>query len=396
MRLPVAPVVLAARGLRGVADGLVSVIVVTHLTALGFGSREVGAVVTGTLFGSAALTLAVGLTMHRLALRRVLVGVAVLMAATGVGFAGFETFWPILAVAVLGTLNPSGGDVTPFLPVEQAVLAGATSERTRTTVYAWYNLGGAFAAALGALSVGAPLRVAQWLGLGPAGAGTVAFLGYAGVGVAVGLLYLAAELPPPPPPAPTRTAMRSRGVVLRLTALFSLDAFGGGFVVQSLLVLWLSLRFGLSVQSIGLVLFGAGLLGAVSQLGSAWLARRIGLVRTMVYTHLPANLFLIAAGIVPHAGAAIACLLARALLSQMDVPARQAYVMALVPPEERGAAASVTNVPRSLAAAVPPLFVGLMLERTTFGWPLVCGGLLKAVYDVLLLAQFRNVHPSGD
>jgi predicted MFS family arabinose efflux permease len=183
----------------------------------------------------------------------------------------------------------------------------------------------------------------------------------------------------------------SRAIVLRLTALFSLDAFGGGFVVQSLLVLWLARRFDLSADAIGAVLFATGLLGALSQLVSARLATRIGLVRTMVYTHLPANALLVVAGLVPHAGAAVGCLLARALFSQMDVPVRQAYVMSVVPPEERAAAATVTAVPRSLAAALPPLVVGLMLDRSVVGWPLVCGGVLKAIYDVLLLVQLRGV-----
>ena len=185
--------------------------------------------------------------------------------------------------------------------------------------------------------------------------------------------------------------VRSRAIVLRLTALFSLDALGGGFVVQSILVLWLSLRFGLSPQTIGQLLFATGILGAFSQLVSARLAVRIGLVPTMVFTHLPANVLLIDAGLAPDAGVAIGCLLARALLSQMDVPVRQSYVMAVVPPEERAAAATVTAVPRSLAAALPPLVVGLMLDRSAIGWPLVIGGVLKAIYDVLLLVQLRGI-----
>jgi predicted MFS family arabinose efflux permease len=189
---------------------------------------------------------------------------------------------------------------------------------------------------------------------------------------------------------------RSRRVVLRLAALFTLDSFGGGFVVQSLVVLWLYRRFALSVATTGTIFFAAGLVAAWSQFLSARLAGRIGLVRTMVYTHLPANIFLALAGVVPSAPLAVAFLLLRAALSQMDVPARQAYVMGLVPPEERMAAASVTNVPRSLASALPPLFTGLLLDWSSFGWPLVCGGALKALYDLLLLAQFRGVHPPAD
>jgi predicted MFS family arabinose efflux permease len=186
---------------------------------------------------------------------------------------------------------------------------------------------------------------------------------------------------------------RSRSVVLKLSALFSLDSLGGGFVVQSLLILWLYKRFGLSVVTTGEIFFVAGLCRAFSQLASPKLAARIGLIETMVYTHLPANGLLILAGIMPNATAAVACLLLRMCLSNMDVPARQSYVMAVVPPEERAAAASVTNVPRSLATALTPVLGGWMLEHSTFGWPLICGGITKAVYDLLLLTQFRERRP---
>jgi hypothetical protein len=182
--------------------------------------------------------------------------------------------------------------------------------------------------------------------------------------------------------------------VLKLTALFSLDSFGGGFVVDSLLALWLFQRFGLSLEAAGAVFFAARLLSAFSQLVSSWLAARIGLIPTMVYTHLPANALLVAAALMPSAPLAVACLLGRMALSQMDVPARQSYVMAVVPLEERAAAASVTNVPRSLASALTPLAAGALLARSSFGWPLVLGGSIKIAYDLLLLAQFRSVPPA--
>ena len=386
---PVARRIVAARGLRGFVDGLVSVVLTIHLLALGFSGFEVGAIVAGTLVGSAALTIAVGLVADRLDPRRVLVATAVLMIATGFGFATLTAFWPLLVVAILGTLNPSAGDVTLFLPTEQSVIAAATPARTRPTIYAWYNLAGGLAGAVGALVAGLPERVAS---LWHAPPGALAFIGYSVVGAGLALLYGGLALPAMPRRAADVAPLaRSRAIVFRLTTLFSLDAFGGGFVVQSLLVLWLARRFGLSADRIGAVLFATGLLGALSQLASARLASRIGLVRTMVYTHLPANELLVIAGIVPHAGAAVGCLLARALLSQMDVPARQAYVMAVVPPEERAAAATLTAVPRSLASALPPLVVGMMLDRSVFGWPLVCGGVVKAIYDVLLLVQMRHV-----
>ncbi len=381
--------VVAARGLRGWADGLVSVLLAGYLTRLGLGPVEVGAIVTGTLLGSAALTTVVGLAGGGVARRSVLLAAALLMVGTGIGFAALEAFWPLLAVAFVGTLNPSGGDVSVFLPVEQAVLAETTGGRGRTARFAWFNLAGALTAGVGALMSGVPDLLARRVGIEPLVAERVAFLAYAGIGVAVGGLYRGLSPAVERRAADSRRPLaRSRGIVLELAALFSLDSFGGGFAVQSLLVLWLYRRFGLSVEIAGAVFFAAGLLGACSQLVSAWLAARIGLVRTMVYTHLPANLFLVLAGVVPSAPAAVALLLLRAALSQMDVPARQAYVMAVVPPEERMAAASVTNVPRSLASAIPPVLTGVMLARSAFGWPLVCAGGMKALYDVLLLVRF--------
>lgn len=384
--------ILVVRALRGFVDGLVSVLLAGYLTHLGFTPLEVGAIVTGTLLGSAALTIALGLAGHGLSRRRVLLGAAALMLATGLGFTGFTAFWPLLVVAVLGTLNPSAGDVSVFLPTEQAVLAEIAPARYRTRLFAAYNVSGNFMGGLGALASGVPVVVARVYDLDVVGAERCGFLVYALVAVVTGILYLGLG-----PGVETRHATRagplgeSRRIVVQLAALFSLDSFGGGFAIQSLLVLWLHQRFHLSVETTGAVFFAAGVLGGLSQLVSPMLAARIGLVPTMVYTHLPANFLLVAAGLVPSAPLAVAFLLLRASLSQMDVPARQAYVMAVVPPRSRSAAASVTNVPRSLAAAVPPLFVGAMLSYSATGWPLVCGGVLKALYDVLLLVRFRAV-----
>jgi predicted MFS family arabinose efflux permease len=370
----------------------VSVLLAGYLTRLGFTPFEVGAIVTGTLLGSAAVTIALGLAGHGLPRRGVLVGAAALMLATGLGFASFTTFWPLLLVAVLGTLNPSAGDVSVFVPTEQAALAEIVSGHDRTRLFASYNVSGNFMGALGALASSLPVMVARAHHLDVVLAERSAFLVYALVGLAGGVIYLALG-----PAVETRHATRagplgqSRRIVTELAALFSIDAFGGGFAVQSLLVLWLYQRFQLSAETTGAIFFATGLLGGLSQLVSPILAARIGLIRTMVYTHLPANFLLIAAGLVPSAPLAVTFLLLRASLSQMDVPARQAYVMAVVPPDVRAAAASVTNVPRSLASAVPPLFVGAMLSYSTVGWPLVCGGALKMAYDVLLLVRFRAV-----
>ncbi len=382
---------LATRALRGFADGVVAVMLAGYLTSLGLSPFRVSAIVTGTLLGSAALTLVVGLYGHRFARKRVLLAACALMVATGIGFAGITDFWPLLVVAVVGTLNPSAGDVSMFLPIEQAALSQASASRERTALFAWYNLAGAFAGALGALASAVPAWLAHRHGWDLRTAERTVFILYALVPLIAAPLY--GRLSPAiehPSASPSIGLCQSRSIVLKLAALFSLDSMGGGLVVQSLLVLWLYKRFGLSMEDAAAIFFVAGLLGAGSQLVSSRLAARIGLVETMVYTHLPSNALLILAGVMPNVTAAVICLLLRMALSQMDVPARQSYVMSVVPPEERAAAASVTNVPRSLAAALTPLLAGVMLEHSSFGWPLICAGALKATYDLLLLTQFGS------
>ena len=385
---------LFSRGARGFADGLVSVLLASYLQRLGFSPLEIGAIITATLLGSAALTLAVGLLAHRYASRSVLLAASILMIATGIAFATVTSFWPLLLVAFVGTVNPSAGDVTLFLPAEQAVLTEVVAPARRTHVFAWYNLSGTLAGAVGALAAGAPATAAKLLHVDLALAERFGFVLYAVFGLVAAFAYrglsAAAEHRADARAAPLAT---SRRVVLQLSALFSLDSFGGGFVVQALLALWLYRRFALSIETAGAIFFAAGILAAFSQLISARVAARIGHVRTMVFTHLPANAFLLLAGLSPTLPLAVFFLMVRMALSSMDVPARQAYVMALVPREERAAAASVTNVPRSLASAVSPLLAGWMLERSTFGWPLICAGLLKAAYDLLLFAQFRHRRP---
>ena len=386
----------ATRALRGFADGLVSVLLASYLTGIGLSPFRVGAIIAGTLLGSAALTLGIGLASHRLTRRRVLFGASALMLATGLGFAGVTSFWPLLLVAIAGTLNPSSGDVSLFLPTEQAVLAEVTTAADRTRVFAWYNLAGTFAGAAGALASGGPETLARTLDLPLVQAQRLGFLVYAATAIATALLYRRLSGAVEAQAAtPARPLQKSRAIVVRLAILFSIDSTGGGFVVQSLLALWIFRRFHLSVAVTASIFFAAGLLAALSQLLSSKLAARIGLVETMVFTHLPANLLLITAGLMPTAPLAITFLLLRMALSSMDVPARQSYVMSVVPPEERAAAASATNVPRSLASALPPLLAGYMLEHSTFGWPLICGGVLKVLYDLLLLAQFRKVRPAG-
>ena len=389
-----ARLLLVTRALRGFADGLVSVLLATWLTCLGFSPLQVGAIVTGTLFGSAALTLFIGLVSHRLSRRRVLFGAALLMLATGAGFFSVTRFWPLLVIAIAGTLNPSSGDVSLFLPTEQAMLSEVIPGKDRTLLFAWYNVAGTFAGAVGALASGGPATVSRLLHISLLQAQRGGFLVYALVAVLAGLLYRQLSPGVESQHAQAKKPLeKSRAIVLRLAALFCIDSAGGGFVVQSLLALWLLHRFHLSVQATAAFFFVAGLFAALSQLLSSRLAARFGLINTMVFTHLPANLLLIVAGIVPSAPWALSLLLIRMIVSSMDVPARQSFVMAVVPPEERAAAASVTNVPRSLASALPPLLAGAMLSHTSFGWPLICGGILKAVYDLLLLQQFRHLKP---
>ena len=383
------------RGIRGLVDGLVSVALVSYLTGLGFSPFEVGAIVTGTLLGSAAVTLGVGLLGYRLSRRRVLLGAAALMIVTGLGFAGLTAFWPLMIVAVAGTLNPSSGDVSVFLPTEQAALAHTVSGPARTMVFAWYNLVGSMAGAFGALLSAVPATAASRWGISLLAAERWRVRASMPLSRRRDRRHLSFRSRPPW--RFTRAAWRAGRWPSRapwccgLAALFSLDSFGGGFIVQSLLVLWLYRRFHLDAGTTATVFFVAGALSGLSQLISPRVAARVGLIRTMVYTHLPSNVFLILAAFMPSAPLSIAFLLLRTAVSQMDVPARQAFVMAVVPPEERAAASTVTNVPRSLAAGLAPLLAGALLERTTFGWPLVIGGTLKAIYDLALLVQFRAV-----
>jgi len=390
----VARKLVVTRAMRGFADGAVSVLLASYLSELGYTPFEVGAIVTGTLLGSAALTLAVGLVAHRFDRRRVLLSASALMLLTGVGFFATRAFVPLLLVAIVGTLNPSAGDVSLFLPLEQAALSDAVAGSERTSAFAKYNVAGGVGGAIGALASGLPVLAAKRFDLPLANALRFGFVAYSAIAIAVALVYSTfprasahASIAPAAPLA------KSRAIVIKLAALFSLDSAGGGFVVQSLLVLWLFRRFSLSIEAAGEIFFVSGLFAALSQFGSAWLARRIGLINTMVFTHLPANALLVVAAFMPTAPLAVGFLLARMLLSSMDVPARQSYVMAVVPPEERAAAASVTNVPRSLASAATPLLAGMMLERTNFGWPLIFAGVSKAIYDLLLLHQFRSVKP---
>ena len=394
---------IVARALRAFGDGYMAVVLPAYLLSIGLGTLEVGIVSTATMVGSALATLAVGAWGHRVPGGRLLRGAALLMAATGLGFAGLTSFWPLLIVALVGTLNPSSGDVSVFLPLEHARLAATAQGHARTTLFARYSLAGALCAALGALTAAVPDWLVQHSGFDRHTALRSMFVVYAAIGFAVFLLYRdlpdhanhadrenadkADSLPKVPvPPAPLGP---SRGIVLRLAALFSVDAFAGGLAVNALMSLWLLERFGFSLAQAGVFFFCTGLLSAASQLAAPLVARRIGLLNTMVFTHLPANVCLVLAALTPSLPIALALLMVRSALSSMDVPTRTAYVMAVVTPAERSAAASFTAVPRSLAAAISPTLSGMLFAAGWISAPLIACGLLKITYDLALWRAMR-------
>lgn len=392
--LPDARLLLAARALRAFGDGYVSLLLPYYLTLLGYSALEIGLLVTATLLGSGLMTLAIGFIAHRHSTRHLLLAASVLMALTGLTASIFTDFWPLLIIAVIGTLNPSASDVTPFSPLEQTLLARATTPQSRTALFARYSLIGALIAAVGAQAAGVPDLFASGGDAARLMTVRVMFVLYALLGIASLLLYRrlspALEAPTHEQPVPLG---KSRRIVYTLAALFSIDSFAGGFAVQSLLALWLLQRFDLSVAAAGNIFFWTGLLTAFSHLAAARVAARFGLINTMVFTHLPANVFLILVPFMPTLELALLFLFLRSALSSMDVPARTSYVMAVVSPGERPAAASVTAVPRSLASAISPSIAGALLVASPFGWPLVICGALKIVYDLTLLRMFRAVKP---
>ncbi len=383
---------LAARGLRGFGDGFAVLILPAYLTAIGYTPAEIGMVATASLLGTALFTLGVGLIAPRHDLRTLLLAGAALTACTGLAFPGFRQLAFVALVAFIGTINPSAGDLGVLVPVEHAWLAHAATDAARTRIFARYSLIGALSGAAGALAAAVPDFLAR-AGVEPVTAFGWMFYAYAALGVAGAALYRRLPRAQMDAPRPTAPLGASRRTVYRLAALFSLDAFAGGFVVQSLLALWLFERFALSLSAASLFFFWASTASAFSYPVAAWLAARIGLVNTMVFTHIPSSVLLILAAFSPNLYLTLALLLLRAALSQMDVPTRTSYVMAVVTPDERAAAASVTAVPRSLASAISPSLAGLLLGTSFAGLPLVLCGALKIVYDLALLFSFRHIRP---
>lgn len=385
---------LVAKGVRAFGDGFVSLLLPLYLLELGFTPLDVGIIATATLLGSGLLTLAIGLHAHRYHYRSLLLAATALMMGTGLAFASFTAFWPLLVVAIVGTLNPSSGDVSVFLPLEHAVLSRAAADKERTAVFARYSLAGALMAALGSLAAGLPVAISKGMEISIAASIQSMFVLYAALGLATALIYRGLPKAIDHEAREARAPLKeSKRRVYMLAALFSLDAFGGGLVVQSMVALWLYQRFDLSVVAAGTIFFWTGVLSAFSFLVAVRIASRIGLVNTMVFTHLPANLCLMVIPFMNDLAWVIALLMIRSALSQMDVPTRSSYVMAIVTPAERPAAASVTAVPRSLASAASPFLAGYLLGVSAFGWPLFAAGAVKVVYDLLLLAMFRTVRP---
>ena len=392
-RIHPATYLFGARALRDFGDGFVAVLLPVYLLALGFTPIQVGLFATISLLGSALLTIGVGFLGARHHHRQLLLIGAGLMTATGLAFAAVNDYGLLVVVAFAGTINPSAGSVSIFVPLEHAVLTREITDAERTKMFARYSLVGACAAAVGALAAATP-DLLMPVGLDQLAGIKAMFVLYALLGLLGGFLY--SRIPQRPAARDSHIAGAlgpSRKIVFKLAALFSLDAFAGGFVVQSLLALWLFEQFDLSLSQAGVFFFWSGLLSAISFPIAAWLSRHLGLINTMVFTHIPSSIALMLAAVAPTLPMALVLLLIRAALSQMDVPTRSSYVMAVVTEAERAAAASFTSVPRSLAAAASPALAGALFAASLRAWPLLICGALKISYDLLLLMQFRNLKP---
>ena len=383
----------AARAARGFGDGFAAIILPAYLIEIGFNPFQIGLVATAALLGSAALTLAIGFLAPRYELRTLLLLCAFLMVATGIAIPSFQHIAFIAAIAFFGTINPTTGDIGVHVPLEQAALAQEAPDRERTNIFARYGLIGALAIAAGALAAGTPdLLISS--GIGKIGAFQAMFYLYSALGLIGAAFYARLPHSKTEETAPRTTALGpSRGTVYKLAALFSLDSFAGGFAVQSLLALWLFERFDLSLAAASVFFFWSNVLAAFSYPVAARLARRIGLINTMAFTHIPSSICLIVAAFSSSLTIVVILLLVRSALSQMDVPTRTSYVMAVVTPPERAAAASVTAVPRSLASAISPALSGALLGTSLTALPFVICGCLKIVYDLALLFSFRHLKP---
>lgn len=399
-------ILFSTRILRLFAYGFLSVILALYLSQLGLNEVNIGLLLTLTLLGDTAISLWITTNADRIGRRRMLISGAILMILAAALFAATRNYYLLLLAATIGVISPSGNEVGPFLSIEQASLTQLVSDHMRTRIFAWYNLAGSFATALGALAGGGISQLLQGLGNTPLLSYRVVVLGYGMIGLLLVALFNRLSpaievptnmhsLPAGESAAPRFLGLhRSQKIVFRLAALFSLDAFAGGFVIQSLMALWFNQKFGVEPAVLGAIFFGANILAGISALSAAWVASKIGLVNTMVFTHLPSNVLLILVPFMPSLGLAVALLLLRFSISQMDVPTRQSYTMAVVAPDERSAASGITGVARTIGASLSPVLTGAFMSNPAFlGLPLILSGGLKIIYDLALYFNFRSLKP---
>ncbi|HUQ94704.1 MAG TPA: MFS transporter [Bryobacteraceae bacterium] len=388
------------RFVRLFAYGALSVVLVFYLTALGLTEAQTGLLFTVTLAGDTLVSLFLTTRADRLGRKRTLIAGALLMAVAGLAFSYTGNLWVLMIAGTIGVISPGGGEVGPFLPIEQASLSHLIRGEERTAVFAWYSLAGSLAAAAGSLSAGALIQMLQSRAVSPFESERVVVILYGGMGILLALLFLRLSPAVEFEMASEKSFLgiaHSKRIVFKLSALFALDSFGGGFVVQSFAAYWFYLRFGVQPAMLGLIFFWANVFAGISALLASRLASRFGLVNTMVFTHLPSNVLLILVPFMPNLELAVCVLLLRFSISQMDVPARQSYIMAVVRPEERSATAGVTGVARTIGAAIAPWFAGLLFANPALiGVPFILAGTLKSVYDVLLYRQFIAVQPHDD
>jgi len=385
--------------------GFLSVVLVLYLSQMGLGETQFSLLLTLTLVGDTIISLWITTNADRIGRRRMLIVGAFLMVFAGVLFAVTHNFIFLLIAATIGVISPSGYEVGPFLSIEQAALSQIVSDEKRTNIFAWYNLVGSFATALGALAGGSLVQLLMDSGVSSLGSYRAVVIGYAVIGLMLGGLFTrlspAVEIKTGANRSQSTTAFktlfglhRSRKVVLKLSALFSIDAFAGGFVLQSILAYWFHMRFNAQPADLGQIFFGTNILAGISALSAAWVAKKIGLIRTMVFTHIPSNILLILVPLMPNLPLAIAVLLLRFSISQMDVPTRQSYTMAVVAPDERSAAAGITGIARTTGASLSPIFTGpLLAHAALMNVPFFLSGGLKIVYDLLLYRSFKSIKP---
>jgi MFS family permease len=382
------------------AYGLLSVILGLYLIEVGLSEGETGTVLSLTLLGDAVISLWLTTHADRYGRRVMLMVGAGLMLLAGVVFALTANFFLLTLAAIIGTISPSGNEIGPFLSIEQASLSQITPDKQRTHIFAWYALVGSLATACGALVGGGLTQLLQTISVATLSSYRVSLLMYAGLAILLmgmfSRLSKKVEVEIPPATSHIFGLHTSRGVVIKLSALFALDAFGGGLIVQSLVVYWFRVRFGADTAVIGAIFFGANILAGLSYLAAARLAARFGLINTMVFTHIPSNLLLILVPLMPTLPLAVGVLLVRFAISQMDVPTRQSYVMAVVDPAERSAAAGVTTIARSVGSAFSPLLTGILLGASLLNLPFLLAGGLKIGYDLLLYRDFRAIKPAEE